>query len=160
MSAATSLVDQYINWLDRTIDEKGVELPWGLSLGEADKLTVFALALPPPQAYQIMLVEWASNHPKELIFAFDRFAKPGQGTTLGDLMAGHHFVRGHCSSPFIVEYQHAPRIRQPIDWGNAFWNAALTQELANSIRFPVHPKGTPAVAPAGVPQQQEPTSHA
>jgi hypothetical protein len=127
------LTETFHAWLSSTIDEEGVSIPYGLALGGDDALTVFALALPVGQAYSVMLTTWALKRPREIIFAFDRFTKPGQGTTLGDLVAGHHFVAGQPSRPFIVEYQHNPRIVQPIDWENSFWNNALAGELRIAI---------------------------
>ncbi|WP_010185985.1 hypothetical protein [Sphingomonas sp. PAMC 26605] len=134
------LTETFHDWLLSTIDEAGVSIPHGLVLGDDDNLTVVALAVPIDQAYAFMLTEWALNRPKEIIFAIDRFTKPGQGTTLGDLVAGHHFVRDQSSRPFIVEYRHDPRIVQPIDWGNLFWNSALTLELRGAIRLLGMPK--------------------
>lgn len=130
---AEPLTETFHAWLSSTIDEEGVSIPHGLVLGHDDALTVFALALPVGQAYSVMLAEWALKRPKEIIFAFDRFTKPGQGTTLGDLVAGHHFVAGKPSRPFIIEYQHDPRIVQPIDWENSFWNDGLADELRFAI---------------------------
>lgn len=127
-AAPKPLVESWLDWLAHSIDTKGVELPNALLLDRAGELTVYALAVPPDQGYQLMLAECANRQARELIFAFDRFAKPGQGTTLGDLMAGHHYAGGRWR-PFVVEYQHEPRIVKPICWSNLFWNAVLTGEL-------------------------------
>jgi hypothetical protein len=126
------LPEVFHDWLGHTIDENGVEIPHGLVLDQANQLTVLALAVPPTQAYQVMFGQVLKLEAREAIFALDRFAKPNQGTTLGDLLAGHHFVNGKWR-PFVVEYQHAPRIVKPIDWDNPFWNAALAQEMAGAI---------------------------
>jgi hypothetical protein len=127
------LPDVFHDWLNHTIDEDGVEIPHGLVLDHANQRTVIALAVPPEQAYQVMFAHVLKAKAREAIFALDRFAKPNQGTTLADLVAGHHFSAGTWR-PFVVEYQHAPRIVKPIDWTNPFWNAALTSELAGSLR--------------------------
>jgi len=127
------LTKVYHDWLCTTIDEKGVTLPFGFALGSDDGLSAYALDLTPKQAYAHMLAECALKKPREMIFGLDRFAKPGQGTTLGDLIAGHHFVAGKPTRPFIVEYQHEPRIVRPIDWNNMFWNATLLLELRGNI---------------------------
>ena len=36
--------------------------------------------------------------------------------------------------PFVIEYQHDPRIVKAIAWDNIFWNAALGLELAAVCR--------------------------
>lgn len=123
----------YEGWISSAIDEEGISLPQAMRLDQNGELTIYALALPVDEAYPLMLTEWLSKKPQAMIFAFDRFAKDGQGTTLGDLMAGHYFVGGE-RRPFIVEYQHKPRIVKPINWSNDFWNAALMRELAANVR--------------------------
>lgn len=134
MEAATlkPLTAVFEGWIAATIDEEGVSIPHGLLLDQHDQLTMIALAVPVPDAYRVMLFEILQRDAKEAIFAFDRFTKPGQGTELGDLVAGHHFEAGNWR-PFIVEYQHDPRIVQPMNWTNAFWNSALRVELAGHM---------------------------
>ena len=127
------LITIYEKWIASTVDENGFEIPHGLLLDDEDELTVFALAVPFPDAYQLMLAQIAQRRAKEAIFAFDRYALPGQETELGDLMAGHHFVAGRFR-PFIIEYRYEPRLVRPIDWTNAFWNRGLTDELAQAMR--------------------------
>lgn len=126
------LTAAYHDWLSSTIDENGVSLAHALMLDDDGKIGVYALDLTPAQIYTMMLREWVRQKPRELIFALDRFARPGQGTTLGDLVAGHHFVAGEPSRPFVIEYQHSPRIVRPIDWDNACWNEMLRRELLAS----------------------------
>ncbi len=126
------LTEIYHDWVSSTVDEKGFEIPHGLVVAADGSITVMALAVPPAQAYEVMLKQQAS-HPVEMIFALDRFAKPGQGTTLGDLLAGFHCTRER-ARPFIIEYQHAPRIVKSIDWDNEWWNAALLREMTGSLR--------------------------
>lgn len=118
----------YHDWVSASISEEGISLPQALSLEKNGALTVFALAVEVEQAYRLMARHWAVERPRELIFAFDRFTKPGQGTTLGDVMAGWFFGQNGFL-PFVIEYQHHPRIVKPIVWNNAFWNAALMREL-------------------------------
>ncbi len=138
--AARPLTDVYHDWVKVTIDEKGVELPHGLILDKEGKLTVCALALDPPEAYAFMLAQWVTSSPREMIFALDRYALPGQGTTYGDLLAGWHLIgtdgdsREIKSRPFTIEYQHEPRVVQPYDWNNAWWNAGLARELEGAMR--------------------------
>lgn len=129
---AKSLPDQYHDWVIATIDAEGVSQQ-GLILREDGALTVFALHVPVPQAYQIMIAQFQDLQGIEAIFGIDRFTKPGQGTSLGDLVAGHHLTRGG-TRPFIIEYQHDPRIVKPICWDNPFWNAGLNAELLGFLR--------------------------
>lgn len=133
MPAAKPLIDTYREWLDVCIDDDGVAIPHGLILDGDEKLTVIALAVEPDQAYRIMVAQFEQLQAKEAIFALDRFTKPGQGTTLGDVMAGHHLTRAG-TRPFIIEYQHDPRIVKPICWDNPFWNAVLAKELLDTLR--------------------------
>lgn len=129
------LPEQYRDWINNAIDEKGVGLNHGMIVAPDGAMTVYALDLTPAQAYAIMLGEWTKRRPSEMIFALDRFTKPGQGTTLGDLVAGFY-----CPSqtekprPFIIEYQHAPRLVKPIQWDNLFWNGALMSEMIAALR--------------------------
>jgi hypothetical protein len=132
-AASKSLVETFHDWVVATVDEKGFEVPHALARGADGKLTVYALALGPSEAYRLMLSTWERDEPLELIFALDRFAKPGQGTELGDLLAGFHLTR-KAPRPFIIEYQYAPRIVKPIDWGNAWWNATLQGEMISTLR--------------------------
>ncbi|MEG3167521.1 hypothetical protein U1737_04855 [Sphingomonas sp. LB3N6] len=128
-----SLTEIYHGWISSTVDEKGFEIPHGLIIDQAGGMTVVALAVPPEQAYQVMIEQWGRGA-SEAIFALDRFGKPDQGTTLGDVMAGFHFTRDAAPRPFIVEYQHSPRIVKPIEWNNLFWNGALYRELNANLR--------------------------
>lgn len=132
-NSARPLIDVYAGWLDITIDAKGVEIPHALSMAQDGTLTVMALAMSPGESYPFVVRHWVVEKPRELIFAFDRFTKPGQGTELGDLMAGFHLVGGEPPRPFIIEYRHAPRLVKPIDYGNAYWNAALSREMADTV---------------------------
>jgi hypothetical protein len=125
---AKPLVTQFEEWCSATVSPEGFEIPHALALNAAGEMTVYALALDVQSAYRLMASTWLRGEVVELIFALDRFAKPGQGTTLGDLLAGWHWSKAG-RRPFIIEYQHEPRIVKPVEWGNAFWNAALTGEL-------------------------------
>ena len=126
------LPEAYHDWLVATVDEKGFETPFGMVIGTDGRMTVLALAVPPAEAYKVVLATMQEVGVNEAIFALDRFTKPGQGTTLRDVMAGHYLAEG-TARPFIVEYQHAPRIVKPIDWHNTFWNRALMGELRQVI---------------------------
>lgn len=134
------LPDVYLDWVKIAIDEKGIEIPHGLIVDAQGKLTVCALALDPPEAYAFMLTRWITTAPIEMIFALDRYALPGQGTTYGDLLAGWHLKRSDADPAkiehrsFTIEYQHEPRVVQPFDWDNGWWNAGLTRELNGAVR--------------------------
>lgn len=132
--AHASLTEVYHDWLVATVDEKGFEIPHGLVKHADGTMTVVALAVPPAEAYKVMVGRWDPATSTEMIFALDRFTKPGQGTTLGDVMAGFHVTRDGGPRPFIVEYQHAPRIVKPIEWSNPWWNAALMGEMIGTLR--------------------------
>jgi hypothetical protein len=126
------LPTQYRDILDSHIDEKGIEVPPALVMSNTGTLIMMALAVPPTEAYMAVLGE-INKGASEAIFALDRFTKPGQGTTLSDVMAGHYYSQGSYR-PFIIEYQHDPRIIGDIVWNNAFWNITLTEELAATMR--------------------------
>ena len=94
--------------------------------GEA---TLSALALNRPiECYAYVAGIIRKDKPDELIFGLDRFCKEGQGTTLKDCIGGAHWD-GILWTPFIIEYQHEPRIVKPIDWQNECWNRFITSEL-------------------------------
>ncbi|PCG08721.1 hypothetical protein COA17_11235 [Sphingomonas ginsenosidimutans] len=127
------LPDLLHDWACRTIGEDGFGIPNAFVVDATGALTIMALVVPPDAAYRYMLAHWAKEQPREMIFALDRFARPEQGTTLGDLLAGWHFTREK-PRPFIIEYQYEPRIVKPVDWENPFWNAGLTRELNQHLR--------------------------
>lgn len=126
------LPKQYRDALGAHIDEEGVKIAPALVIGENNLLTMMALAVPPAEAYLVVISE-VTKGAREAIFALDRFAKPDQGTTLGDLMAGHYYSRG-VFKPFIIEYQHEPRIIHEIEWHNQHWNYVLSAELTAAMQ--------------------------
>ena len=130
------LPELYHDLVSSSIDENGIRIPHGVIIAGDGTMTMLALAVPPSQGYDVMLAQWQKLQGKEMIFAFDRFTMEGQGTTLGDLMAGHYCSRDG-TRPFIIEYQHDPRIVKPIAWENAHWNAALNGELVAHLRTAV-----------------------
>lgn len=133
-SQPAPLTEVYQDWIASTIDAKGFEIPHGFALDRDGALTVVALAVPPTEAYMHMIAQWKRGA-VEMIFGLDRFAKPGQGTTLGDLLGGFHFTRDASPRPFIIEYQFEPRIVKPIEWNNTFWNAGLYSEIVQVLRI-------------------------
>lgn len=127
------LPEIYYDLVSNSIDENGIEIPHGVIIAGDGSMTMVALAVPSSPGYDFMLAQWQKLEGKEMIFAFDRYCKEGQGTSLGDAIAGHYCTR-EGTRPFIIEYQHAPRIVKPIQWDNAFWNAALNSELLAHLR--------------------------
>ena len=128
-----ALPEMFHDYVASTIDPDGFPIPNALVLDQNGALTVVALAVGPTEAYPVMLKLWDQGA-AEMIFALDRYALPGQGTTLGDLLAGFHFTRHAAPRPFIIEYQYDPRIVQPIDWDNAYWTAGLYGEINQYLR--------------------------
>jgi hypothetical protein len=89
-----------------------------------------SIATPPHQTMAFLCAVVAEGC-RELIYGMDRFAKPGQGTTCADLLAGAWWD-GSSWRAYTIEYQHDPRIVKPIDWDNAFWCTAVAGELRQS----------------------------
>lgn len=131
--AEKALPDIFYEWVASTVDPEGFPIPHALVRDPKGALAVMALAVGPTEAYAVMLKLWDQGA-AEMIFALDRYALPGQGTTLGDLLAGFHFTRDGAPRPFIVEYQYAPRVVKPIDWDNLYWTAGLYDEFNQVLR--------------------------
>ena len=112
-----SIVEMFHEHTARCIDERGVY-----------PLTMEAHDLTPLQVYQRVITIVATMKPSELVFGLDRFCKEGQGTTLGDCVTAAHW-NGRLWLPFIIEYQHEPRIVKPVDWNNAFWNEKIMGDI-------------------------------
>lgn len=126
--AERTLPEMYFDIVAGMIDEAGVYPHQGIWKGADGKLSLMSMDLHPNQAAEMVLRLVKSRKAVEAIFGLDRTAMPDQGTTLGDLVAGVHFVGGE-RRPFVIEYQHAPRIVKPIDFGNDIWNAMLLREV-------------------------------
>lgn len=96
-------------------------------------LSMGALMLAEPrQIYATVMLTMIQELPDELIFGIDRFCLKGQGTTLLDCVAGAHY-RDDQWHPFIIEYQHHPRIVMPIDWKNEFWCVGIMLEISKLL---------------------------
>jgi hypothetical protein len=138
MPELTEQMQKYQSFMADCIDDDGVSLAHGIIVDHEGAMLMLALAVPPEQAYQAMLMHIAKSAAQEAIWALDRFAKDGQGTKYKDLLAGQHFINDYdkpmqkCFHPFIIEYQIDPRIVEPVDYGNEFWNTALCGELART----------------------------
>jgi hypothetical protein len=106
--------------------------------GADDQTAIFALDLEPPQAWATFMAEASKPEVRRGAFALDRYGRPHQGTTLGDLVAGIYVDKtGDPSwriSPFVVEYTAKPEPRVLwFNWANEFWNAAIRLEMASVL---------------------------
>lgn len=114
-------------YTESTIDEKGVYPHHAIILNKEGKAAVIASVCDVDQSIIAIIKQVVEFEGVEFIYAFDRFCLPNQGTTLKDCVAGHHYKNGEFK-PFIIEYQHEPRIVYPINWENESWNKALSVE--------------------------------
>lgn len=121
--------------MTKTVSADGYRLAPGWILDDQGGLTVMAMDLSPPQIYSAMALQTAKLKATAFVFAIDRYGKPGQGTVRSDLLAGHistDVARG--IRPFIIEYDPANRVVDPMNYENAHWNAALKAELDGLMR--------------------------
>jgi hypothetical protein len=107
---------------------------WVLADEPEAGVTVMAIDLEPQEAWTLAIMRMVEPSTRMMIFCLDRYGKPGQGTTLGDLVAGYFYERGHDYRPFIVEYAPAgpPRVLW-FNWHNKLWNEAIVLEFRQSI---------------------------
>jgi hypothetical protein len=114
--------------VESSIDEEGV-FPHQMIFEDCNgKLNMVAIALYDSIQCMMLLKKTFDKGAKKIIFGLDRLCKEGQGTTLGDCVAGHYW-NGEIWQPFVLEYQNEPRIVKPIDFENNFWNQQLKREL-------------------------------
>lgn len=131
------LIDHYYSFMAETWDGGEESIPMGMFRKPDETLTMVALALPPDEAYEVMLKLVVEEGATEAVFTLDRFTKPGQGTKYNDVLAGHVFDRSVTPAPwrpFIIEYQTEPRHFEPLDYDNSFWNETLINELGSTMR--------------------------
>jgi hypothetical protein len=128
------IAEHYLSLVENMMDEDGFKIPYGLELTKDGKVSVYALALSPAEAYEMMLSVHILNDPAEMIFALDRYGKAEQGTTMPDLLAGHCYSREDGWKPFIIEYSFSPKVVMPINWDNIWWNRSLAGELHGARR--------------------------
>lgn len=127
------LISDFMKANEDSIDEAGIKIPKGLSLDKDGGLSFYALALggtnaPTLQLYACASRAIAEHQPTHLIFGWDRFCKPGQGTTMEDALSVHYWdgVNWYLG---IMEYQKQPAKVMPINWENPHWQQLLTHEL-------------------------------
>lgn len=116
-----------------SIDAEGV-YPHQCLSRRGEHVTMMSLALDTPeQVYLTVLAHVLKEKPDALVFGLGRWCEPGQGTTLGDVITGAYLVREGVLrwTPFVIEYQHEPRVVKPIDWMNNFWNEKIRSDLRN-----------------------------
>ncbi|KAK0350986.1 hypothetical protein LTR94_026799, partial [Friedmanniomyces endolithicus] len=95
-----------------------------------------ALVVPPDAAYRYMLAHWAKEQPREMIFALDRFARPEQGTTLGD-PGGRERIR--LDNPFLSDQARTLLTQQLLATTvNANTGAALTAAQLDAQRAAIN----------------------
>jgi hypothetical protein len=132
-----SLLEHYHEWMAETWDGDEDSIPMGMLRKDDGTLLMVALALEPDQAYEVMLQMVITEQAAEAVFTLDRFTQPDQGTKYDDVLAGQYFDRSLGKSPwkqFIIEYRKEPRLFEPVDYDNDYWNAALRRELAATMR--------------------------
>lgn len=136
------MVEMFVKANTRAIDAEGIRIPQAIARMDDGSLTVVALAMSGRdacyQAFRAICLVIGRDRPCEVVWGWDRFTRPGQGTTLGDLLTVHHWAREHRSCAGwrfgIMEYQHEPRIVKPVCWENPFWTAMLRAELASQMQ--------------------------
>lgn len=109
---------------------------WSQRKGNA--FGVHVLDVEPPAAWLHFMTEISKDETLRAIMYLDRYAKPHQGTSFGDLVAGMYIDKrdtGWAFRPFICEYQAKPVHRCLwFNWANLFWNGAVKIEMLGTIR--------------------------
>lgn len=131
------LLQPFCDWVARTIDGEGVyPFPAMWRLRDDPKTVIASLALEPMQVVGHVWRQIADEEATEAIFGLDRSTRPGQGTEFADVLTCAHWFPGFHSSwnaawrPFVINYQHHPRIVRDPDFENKFWNDHIWAELA------------------------------
>lgn len=65
----------------------------------------------------------------EIMFGVDRTTKEGQGTEFKDVLTCGHWQCDNGWRIAVLNYQYEPRILRDFDWDNAFWSAAMLEEI-------------------------------
>ena len=117
------------------IDAEGVYPIPALYTDRDGKLVCAMLNLSGEEALHHVWRLISCENATELIFGFDRYTKPGQGTEFADVLTCAHWHPSFgdkwnsCWKPFVINYQHEPRIVRPPDFDNTFWNEKILADL-------------------------------
>ncbi len=126
-----NLVAYYEKMLPKFIDPEGFSHPPMLGLKHTGELVMAAPFVPQELMFdtaQRMLI--ANLEFKEVVFAVDRFTKPGQGTKYDDVLTVFWwygpYEQNYGFRFGVINYKKTePVIIEPIDWNNEFWNDIL-----------------------------------
>lgn len=121
----TELMEIYHNLTSQSIDEKGI-FPHNALLRRGGSIEAIGFAVEAPLAAQSLRSIMKENKPDEVVYGFDRHG--GEQGTMLDLVAGAHW-NGEVWRPFIIEYQHEPRIVKPTNYGHEAWNMIIAVEV-------------------------------
>lgn len=119
--------------LDSYIGPEGVSPGLGVLVDEDGQMTILAMAISSRDfrrhvSDQISQME----NPESACFAFDCFARDGQGTTLQDLLVIYQWSKSKWSFAGIVEYQDEPRLIKPLNTDNDHWNVVGAEYLTRN----------------------------
>ena len=123
-----NLVAYYETLLPKFIDSEGFQYPPMLALKHNGELTMVLPMVGPEQIFDTANMALIANMEyKEVVFAVDRFTKPGQGTKYDDVLTVFWWYGPHEENYGfrfgVINYKKTePVVIEPIDWNNVFWN--------------------------------------
>lgn len=128
------LTEDFYSLIRSTLQEDGGLAPHrGMSLEDDGVPTERIIDLNYPDLIRNFW-EVVEGGAKEVIYAFDVFTKPGQGTSLSDAVIVVHWVRD-LSDPYsrklrvgVIEYCPDPFTVLEISWENSHWSNAVREE--------------------------------
>lgn len=130
------LPDYYFSLLPTLIEPEGFANPPILALKHDGSLTYGAqIGLSPEMTHNTVLDHFIADlSNKEIVFALDRFTKPGQGTKYNDVLTIYWWYGPHDENfgfRFgVVNYKTKPDVLiEPIDWENESWNGMMLKEI-------------------------------
>lgn len=131
----TNPVQMFFDYATLSIDEKGIYPQPGLVIRDDGTKEICALAQHPLDIYKWFWERVLTDNVSELLFGLDRTTQEGQGTKYADVLTCVHWKRDFDSNPLdafrvgVINYQHDPRIVDPFDWDNSFWQGRIGYEL-------------------------------
>lgn len=135
MAEIKNLVEEFHQYVTRSIQKKGVFPFPGMSIDEEGKLEI-AACCEPESAFMWFWKKITLEGSKECIFGLDRITKDGQGTEFGDVLTCVHWSEGMDGKKWdtsfrigVINYQFQPRIVRPFDFENQFWIEKMTAEV-------------------------------